>query len=98
MELTNIILRIMQVLLMYLLWTYREEILLSVIAWMTLEGTMLCKLSQIKTNAIWAHLNEESKTNNHTEQNINPEQFGGFQRQGLGGGAWMCEVDRDFPL
>ena len=26
------------------------------------------------------------------------EQFGGFQRQGLGGGARMGEVDTDFPL
>ena len=73
MGLTNFTLRIMQVLLMYQLWTYREGILLSVIAWMNLEGTMLCEISQIKTNAIRAHLNEESKTNNHKEQNINTE-------------------------
>ena len=59
---------------------------------------MLCKISQIKTNAIWAHLSEESKTNNHKEQNINRQQLGGFQSQGLGGGARMGEVDTDFPL
>ena len=59
---------------------------------------MLCKISQIKTNAIWAHLSEESKTNNHKEQNINRQQLGGFQSQGLGGGARMGELDTDFPL
>ena len=39
---------------------------------------MLCDISQIKTNTVWAHLNEESKTNNHKEQNINREHFGVF--------------------
>ena len=59
---------------------------------------MLCKINQIKTNAIWAHLSEESTTNNHKEQNINRQQLGGFRSQGLGGGARMGEVDTDFPL
>ena len=65
---------------------------------MKLEGIMLCEISQIKTNAIWAHLSDESKTNNHKEQNINTQQLGGFQSQGLGGGARMGEVDTDFLL
>ena len=45
---------------------------------------MLWEVSQIKANAIWAHLNEETKTNNHKEQNTNTENSMVFPEAGLG--------------
>ena len=74
--------KVLQVFLMYWLWTNHKEILLFVITWMNLERIMLYEVSPRKTNAPWPHLNVESN-NNHEEQNINTENRLVVSRRGV---------------